>query len=69
MAFVGSHSMNMFLIHTIIFEYYFTDFIYGFKNWVLVLFALFVTSLLTSIVIEYLKKVSGYNKLIGRALR
>lgn len=61
--------MNMFLIHTIIFEYYFTDFIYGFKNWVFVLFALFATSLLISIVIEALKKISGYNKLISRVLR
>lgn len=64
MGFVGNHSMNMFLIHTLIFEYYFTEFIYGFKNWVLVLLVLFVTSLLASMIIEAVKKVIRYDKLM-----
>lgn len=55
MGFVGKHSMNIFLIHTLIFEYYFTSFIYGFKNWLLVLIALLLTSLVSSIVIERIK--------------
>ena len=69
MGFVGSHSMNIFLVHTLLFEYYFTDFIYGFKNWILILLALLIMSLLTSVVIEWLKKVLGYNKLIKKVLR
>lgn len=66
MGFIGKHSMNIFLIHTLIFEYYFMDFIYGFKHWFLILLALLGTSLIVSIVIEYLKEKLGYNKLISR---
>ena len=52
MGFIGKHSMNIFLIHTLIFEYYFTEFIYGFKNWFLILLMLLLTSLLGSMVIN-----------------
>lgn len=65
-GFIGKHSMNIFLIHTLIFEYYFMDFIYGFKHWLLILVALLVISLIVSIIIEYLKVLLGYNKLIKR---
>lgn len=56
LTFLGKHSMNMFLIHTLIFEYYFTDFIYSFKNWALITLALLLTSLGLSMMIEFLKK-------------
>ncbi|MGN0514373.1 MAG: acyltransferase family protein [Lachnospiraceae bacterium] len=56
LVFLGKHSMNMFLIHTLIFEYYFSDFIYSFRYWFLITAALVVTSLVGSILIEYLKK-------------
>ncbi|MCI8991539.1 MAG: hypothetical protein HFG80_02245 [Eubacterium sp.] len=65
MGFIGKHSMNMFLIHTIIFEYYFTEFIYSPKYWVLVLLLLSGTSLLGSVAIESLKKALCYPKVIN----
>lgn len=64
MGYLGKHSMNMFLIHTLIFEYYFTEFIYGFKNCWLILLALTLTSLLGSICIEWVKKLIHYNRMI-----
>ncbi|MDO5135740.1 MAG: acyltransferase family protein [Eubacteriales bacterium] len=59
LAFLGKHSMNIFLTHTLIFEYYFTDFIYSFRNWFLITLALLGSSLLLSIGIEALKKIPG----------
>lgn len=69
MSFVGKHSMNMFLVHTMIFMYYFSGFIYGFKHWLLVLLALMITSLLSSVVIEGVKRLIGYQKFIDKILR
>lgn len=53
---LGRHSMNIFLVHTLIFEYYFTGFIYGFRYWWLILAALLVSSWVTSVIVEMLKK-------------
>lgn len=55
MQYVGKHSMNMYLVHTFIFGYFFHDFIYGFKYPVLIFLALFATSLLLSVCIEFVK--------------
>lgn len=55
LSLLGKHSMNMFLIHTLIFEYYFTDFIYSFQNWLLVTLILLILSLAVSAVIDLLK--------------
>ncbi len=55
MGVVGKHSGNIFLTHTIIFEYYFPGFIYGRKDWIAVLLILLSVCLLLSVGIEYLK--------------
>lgn len=60
LGFVGKHSMNMYLIHTFIFSYFFHDFIYGFKNPCLIFLVLFSTSLLLSLAFETLKKIIGF---------
>lgn len=61
LEFIGKHSMNIFLIHTLIFEYYFTKFIYSFKHWSLILIALLVSSLICSMVVEWLKAKINYH--------
>lgn len=66
MGFIGSHSMNMFLIHTLIFLFYFPQYIYKPKNWLAVLLLLTVTSLVVSIIIEKLKEIIGYKKIIDK---
>jgi membrane-bound acyltransferase YfiQ involved in biofilm formation len=55
LAFVGKHSMNMYLMHTFIFGYFFHDFIYGFKKPILIFAVLFFISLLLSIIVELMK--------------
>lgn len=62
--FLGKHSMNIFLVHTLIFEYYFTEFIYSFDNWLFILLALLISSLLVSIVCECLKKFLRWDRMI-----
>ena len=55
LAFVGKHSMNMYLMHTFIYAYFFHNFIYGFKYPILIFAALFSISLLLSMIVEFMK--------------
>ncbi len=64
LAFLGRHSMNMFLTHTFIRGSWYHNFIYGFKYAWLDTLVLLVITVLLSICIEYLKKITGYNKLL-----
>ncbi len=68
MQYVGKHSMNMYLTHTFIFGYFFHDFIYGFKFPILIFLALFTTSLLLSICIEFAKLHIGFYRLQGKVV-
>ncbi len=61
--FMGKHSMNMFLTHTFIKAYYFQDFSYRWKYPILILVILLADTLLLSVIIEALKKITGYNRL------
>lgn len=51
----GQYSMNIFLVHTLIFEYYFRDFIYSFRHWLLITLVLLGISFIISVCIEYIK--------------
>ena len=64
LLFLGKHSMNVFLVHTFIRHYFWKDFIYSFGHFIPDFLALLVTSLAVSIALEWLKKVTGYNRLI-----
>ncbi|OWV14345.1 acyltransferase [Fibrobacter sp. UWB5] len=68
MQYVGKHSMNMYLTHTFIYGYFFHNFIYGFKYPILIFLALFATSLLLSVCIEFVKKRIGFHKLQGKVV-
>lgn len=63
LAFVGKHSMNMYLTHTFIYGYFFRDFIYEFKYPFLIFVMLFVSSLLLSFILEFVKNKIGLYKL------
>lgn len=54
---LGKHSMNMFLIHTFIFYYWFTDIIYVTRNPLLIFLSLLAICLLISIIIEKSKQL------------
>ena len=66
LAELGKHSMNMFLIHTFIFYFWFTDYIYITRNPLLILLSLVVPSFLCSVFIERIKNEIGFYKLLKR---
>lgn len=63
LMFLGKHSTNIFLLHTFI---RLTKFTYSFKYHILIFIVLLVTSLIASIIIEFGKKYSGYNKFVEK---
>ncbi len=69
LQFVGKHSMNMYLTHTFIFGYFFSNFIYGFKYPIAIFTVLFLTSLLLSICIEFIKKKIGFYRLQDKIIK
>ena len=65
LMFFGKHSMNIFLLHTFIRHYWFPEFTYSFRHFALISLVLFAVSLGASIVIEGIKKLIGYDKLLN----
>lgn len=61
---LGKHSMNMFLIHSFIFYYWFKSYIYYTHNPILIFLSLVVTSYALSVTIEWIKSKMGFYKLL-----
>lgn len=66
LALLGKYSMNIFLIHTFLYYYYFGTFIYSFRYWLLIAAVLLGISLAVSMAIEGLKKLCRYDWLVKR---
>ena len=64
LMFLGKHSMNIFLLHTFIRQYLLKEFVYSFHHFALITLAVLILSLAISVVIELLKKYTGFNKLV-----
>lgn len=64
LVFLGKHSMNIFLMHTFIRHYFLESFVYSFRHFVLIDLVVIVLSVIVSIALEFLKKVTKYNKLM-----
>lgn len=69
LAFLGKHSMNIFLIHTMIFEYYFKAWVYSFKLWFIIIIVVYFASFIISLIIELLKKLIRYDRITNRLLK
>ena len=65
MASLGKHSMNIFLFHTFIFYYWFSHWIYITRNPFIIFISLLIPCYLISVLIEFVKEKTGFNKLIG----
>lgn len=63
LEFLGKHSMNMFLIHTVFRAIWFDEYIYGFKYVGLIMLALVVVTVFLSMLIEWVKKQIHYTDL------
>ena len=64
LGFLGKHSMNIFLIHSFYRDVFFHEFTYSFYYAWLDYIVLMAISLVTSIVLEWLKKLIRYEKFI-----
>jgi peptidoglycan/LPS O-acetylase OafA/YrhL len=62
-VFIGNHSRNIYLIHTFIYLYFFSNFINSFKYQTSKFLVLLGMSLAISIIIEFLKEKTKYKKL------
>lgn len=58
---LGKYSMDMFLIHTFIFNYYCHEFVYGFRHFLLIFIMLALISLGIAFAIEQVKKLIKYD--------
>lgn len=60
LAFVGKHSMNMYLLHTFVGAYFFSNFIYGFKYPLIIFLVQFGINLALSVTLEFLKEKAKF---------
>jgi peptidoglycan/LPS O-acetylase OafA/YrhL len=63
LSFLGKHSANIYMVHTFLFSYWLSEFIYAPKYAVLIFLLLLVCSLLISIVLEFIKSKFGFYKI------
>lgn len=68
LLFAGRHATNIWLIHAFIRSYYCRDFIYGQGHFAVIISVLFLVSLGGSFVIEFLKKIIGFDALTQKLL-
>lgn len=66
LAFLGKHSMNIFLVHNFVRIMWYYDFTYSFEKWWLIVAVLLGVSIVISLCIEALKRVTRYNDLLVR---
>lgn len=66
LEFLGKHSGNIFMMHTLIYYYYYTEFIYSFAYPVRIVLVLLGCSLAVSVVLELVKKYSGYTACVNK---
>ena len=60
---LGKHSMNIFLFHTFIFRYWFSDYIYITRKPLLIFLSLLIPCWLISVALEFSKEKLGFYKL------
>lgn len=68
LGYIGKHSMNIFMSHTFLRAFYLRNFIHSFKYPFVIVAVLLLLSLFLSVIIEALKKCSGYNNLIKKCM-
>ena len=61
---LGIHSSNMYMTHNLLLGYYLTDIIYSASNWILITCLFILISLIVSLITEFVKKKSRYDKLL-----
>lgn len=57
LRFIGKHSMNIWMIHTWLMVYIFSDFFYSLKNPILILFFVLIACIIVSMIINKITKI------------
>lgn len=68
LTYLGKHSMNIFLVHNFVRILWYYNFTYSFKYWWLITIVLLGISIVLSNIVEILKKITNYNKLVLQLL-
>jgi len=63
LSMLGKHLFNVFLFHSFIYSYFWKDFIYSFKQPIIIFMVLLLLCVTVSIVLEYVKKLIGFYSL------
>lgn len=66
LAFLGRHSMDIFLFHTFIYSHWFKAEIYASRNPVIIFLTLLVVCVIISLILEQIKKLLRINNLINK---
>lgn len=65
LSFIGKHAMNIYLVHTFFYMILWRQYIYRFHYAGITFLLLLLSSLLYSILLEWLKKITGLKKLLA----
>lgn len=65
LSFLGKHLFNIFLFHAFVYYYYWRDLIYYFEQPVLIFLVMLAVCVAISVALEFLKKITGFNKLLS----
>lgn len=68
LEYFGKHSMTLFLTHNFIRYVYLNEFTYSFGNFMVIFVVLFALSLLLAVVLDFLKKLVQYDKLVNKLI-
>jgi uncharacterized protein YqhQ len=66
LGYLGKHSMNIFLLHNFLRVRWCPAHVFSFRHFALIVVMLLLESLLMSVVLEFVKKHSGYNRLVKK---
>ena len=66
LAFVGKHSMNIYLVHTFFYQMLWRQYIYQFKYAGITFLLLLISCILYSVLLETIKKITKLQKLLSR---
>lgn len=69
LSFFGKHSMNIYLVHSLLKNIYLKEQLYSLHNWFLIVIALLAVSIVISYLIEGLKKLFQFDKFVNYMLK
>lgn len=69
LSIIGHYSLEIFLIHTFVFMYWFSSCVYYFSNWMMILLVLLITCLTLSVILNFIKRVLKIEVLIDKIIK